>query len=350
MTTIYSLSQLGWSPFFQQQISLDEWEHFIPARVTANHRSEIELVTESGKHRLSLLPSMPALAVGDWILLDSEMRFQRMLERASLFSRKAAGSKVASQLIAANVDTVFVVCSLNNNFSLNRIERYLALVKDAGVEPLVVLTKADLVSDPQQYVRQVQAFDSMLMVEAVNALDPDNREVLMPWCRAGKTVALLGSSGVGKSTLVNMLMGVESAQTGGIRADDDKGRHTTTACSMHFMSSGGNLLDTPGMRELQLADCEQGVEQTFAEIGELAERCRYADCQHRSEPGCALRAAINAGQLDERRLDSYLKLMREQAFNSASLAEKRERDRNLGRFYRTAKRHASKRKKGDSYS
>lgn len=350
MTTIYSLSQLGWSPFFQQQISLDEWEYFIAARVTAHHRSEIELVTESGKHRLSLLSSMPALAVGDWILLDSEMRFQRMLDRASLFSRKAAGSKVASQLIAANVDTVFVVCSLNNNFSLNRIERYLALVKDAGAEPLVVLTKADLVSDPQHYVQQVQALDPMLMVEAVNALDPDNREALMPWCRVGKTVALLGSSGVGKSTLVNMLMGVESAQTGGIREDDDKGRHTTTARSMHFMPSGGILLDTPGMRELQLADCEQGVEQTFAEIGELAERCRYADCQHRSEPGCAVHAAINAGQLDERRLDSYLKLMREQAFNSASLAEKRERDRNLGRFYRTAKRYASKRKKGDSYS
>ncbi len=346
MTTVYSLSQLGWSPFFQQQITLDEWDLYSAARVTAHHRSEIELVTEFGKQKLPLISSMPTLTVGDWILLDSDQRFHRVLDRLSLFSRKAAGCKVASQLIAANVDTVFVVCSLNSNFNLNRIERYLALVKDAGAEAVVILTKSDLCEEPQNYVQQVQAIDPLLMVEAVNALDSDCINRLGPWCRMGKTIALLGSSGVGKSTLVNTLLGQVSAQTGAIREADSKGRHTTTARSMHFTSTGSILLDTPGMRELQLADCEQGIEQTFADIGELAESCRYGDCQHQAEPGCAVRAAIEAGQLDERRLINYLKLMREQAFNSASLAEKRERDRNLGRYYRTVQRHSSQLKKG----
>jgi len=348
MTTIYSLSQLGWTPFFQQQITLEEWDLYSAARVVSHHRSEIELITEHGQRTLLLTKSMPKLTVGDWILLDSNKQFHRALNRLTLFSRKASGSKVASQLIAANVDTLFVVCSLNDDFNLSRIERYLAIAKEAGPEAVVVLTKSDCCEDKHQYIQQVQALDPMLMTEAINALDPNSVKALEPWCRSGKTVALLGSSGVGKSTLVNTLLGRPLRQTAAIREVDSKGRHTTTARSMHLLSSGGILLDTPGMRELQIADCEHGVKQTFADIGDLEAQCRYSNCQHLDEPGCAVKAAIEAGQLDKRRLTNYMKLMREQALNSASLAEKRARDRNLSRYYRSVQTHARQRKKGDA--
>lgn len=346
MTNSISLAQLGWSPFFQQQLSLEEWTEQDPSRVTAVHRSSIEVITEQGEIAVPLNPNMPPLTVGDWILLNRDGRFQRALSRQSLFSRKAAGTKVAEQLIAANVDTVFVVSSLNDDFNLNRIERYLALVAEARVEAVVVLTKSDHCSDPQAFVHQVQSLNAFLAVEAVNALDPSSTKALEPWCGTGKTVAFLGSSGVGKSTLINTLLAREAQATAGIRDDDSKGRHTTTARSLHLMPSGGMLLDTPGMRELQLADCAHGVNEAFADISGLAARCRFSDCRHDNEPGCAVRSAIDSGELDKRRLTNYRKLMREQVLNAATLAEKRAKDRNLGRYYRSVLEASTKRKKG----
>ena len=237
MTVTYSLSQLGWLPFFQQQLTLEEWDACSPARVVAQHRSHIELMSEQGKHHLALTMDMPSFSTGDWVLLDSLGIFLRLLERQSLFARKASGTKVASQLIAANIDTVFVTCSLNDNFNLNRIERYLALAKEAGAEVVVVLTKSDICEDPLNWVRQVQSLDPLLMVEAVSGLDSSTATTLAPWCQTGKTIALLGSSGVGKSTLVNLLLGRSAQQTSTIRDADGKGRHTTTARSMHFRST-----------------------------------------------------------------------------------------------------------------
>lgn len=346
MTTIYSLSQLGWTPYFQQQLTLEECTQCVPARVIAQHRSHLELYTEHGKQDLPVTHKLPTLTVGDWILLHHDGTYSRLLDRLSRFARKASGSKVSEQLIAANVDTVFVVTAVNHNFSLNRIERYLALTKEAGAEAVVVLTKSDLCDDPDSYRRQVQALDPLLMVEAINALDANTLTGLHPWCKAGNTVAVLGSSGVGKSTLVNTLLGQAAQQTGSARDADDKGRHTTTSRSLHLIPNGGVLLDTPGMRELQLADCESGVEEVFSDISALATQCRYNDCQHQSEPGCAIQMALDASQIDQRRLSNYLKLMREQAHNSASLAEKRAKDRSLGRFYRSVQSEATLRKKG----
>lgn len=338
MTIQYSLSQLGWQHFFQQQLTLDEWEKFSISRVVSVDRSLLHLFSINGKQTLPITSSIPAVTVGDWLLIDGEGRFIRLLDRKSLFSRKAAGTKATTQLIASNVDTVFIVSSLNQDFNLNRLERYLVIANEAKVEPVIVLTKVDCCPNSQDYVEKAQALDLNLDVITVNSLDPDNVNKLADWCRSGKTVALLGSSGVGKSTLINTLSGDQTQRTHSIREDDDKGRHTTTRRSLHLLSCGGLLLDTPGMRELQIADCEQGVEETFPEIATLSLQCKFSDCTHQNEPGCAVRAAIESGKVDERRLLSYKKLAKEQAFNSATLAEKRQRDREFGRYIRSVQK------------
>lgn len=241
------------------------------------------------------------------------------------------------QLIAANVDIVFIMSSLNKDFNLNRIERYLALAHEAHVEPVVVLTKADLCENAEDYVSQVTRLDAMLTVVVINCLDSASVAELSALCSAGKTVALMGSSGVGKSSLLNTLMGQTIQSTRAIRDDDDKGRHTTTRRSLHILPGGTLLLDTPGLRELQLSDCDVGIEGTFPEIANFAQHCRFADCRHDGEPGCAILAAIADGNLDKRRLANFHKLLREQVLNNATLAEKRARERRLGRFYRPAK-------------
>lgn len=335
MTHVYSLSELGWKAFFQQQLTLEEYEGLVIARVVGQERSLIHVLTSEGKQSLPMSPNLPAITVGDWILMDDEAHFVRLLERQSLFSRKAAGTKVTTQLIASNIDTVFVVTSFNQDFNLNRLERYLALAHEAGVEAVIVLTKADLCDNSQDYVQQVQLLDPLLHVVKVNSLDSSSVKQLEHWCTTGNTVALMGSSGVGKSTLVNTLSGDDIMRTTAIREDDAKGRHTTTGRSLHLLSAGALLMDTPGMRELQLADCEQGVEDTFREIIELANHCKFSDCKHQSEPDCAVREAINDGSLDERRLNSYQKLLREQAFNKESLAERRARDKDFGRMVKS---------------
>jgi ribosome biogenesis GTPase len=329
-----NLEQLGWRPFFQQQIDLEHWD-FPVGRVVAQHRTRLELLSATGKVELALHPDMPAITVGDWLLLSPGGQFLSLLERQSLFHRKAPGRKAADQLIAANIDTLFIVTSLNDDFNLNRIERYLSLANDAGVEPVIILSKADLCEDADDYQHKVQDLDPLLMVVSVNCLDPGEIHKLAPWCGTGRTIAMMGSSGVGKSTLLNTLLGDSVQATGSIREKDSKGRHVTTGRSLHQIEAGGLILDTPGMRELQLTDCGDGVNSTFAEISSLAEQCRFTDCQHDKEPGCAVQDAISRGELDARRLSSYRKLMREQAFNSATLAEKRARDKQFGKMIKS---------------
>jgi ribosome biogenesis GTPase len=344
MVTQFKLKALGWGPHFLQQLTLDELEHCRPGRILQQQKSRLQVATERGLIDLHTAPDMPAVVAGDWLLLDSGGRYLRLLDRFSLFSRKAAGTRVQTQLIAANVDTAFVVASLNQDFNLSRMERYLTLVHEAGVEPVIVLTRADLSAEVESSIAAVQRLDNLLMVVAVNALSTSSLEKLAPWCGEGRTVLFLGSSGVGKSTLVNTLMGKTVQLTSAIREDDSKGRHTTTGRSLHTLPGGGLLLDTPGMRELQLADVEVGLERAFADISAIAQSCRFADCSHVSEPGCAILAALESGKIDDRRLENYRKIMREQQINSATLAEKRARDKALGKFYRTVQAESRRRK------
>ena len=343
MDNQYLLQQLGWRHFFQQQLSVEEWECSVVARVIGHERSLIRVLQVTGQRDIPLSASVPAITVGDWLLLDGAGRIQRLLERSSVFMRKAAGDKVSSQLIAANIDTVFLVSSMNQDFNLNRIERYLALSHEAAVEPVIVLTRADCCHEPEHYVSQAHSLSSSIQIIALNSLDPQSVAQLEPWCTPGNTVAFLGSSGVGKSSLINTLAGRPVQRTQAIRGDDDKGRHTTTGRFLHLLPSGALLLDTPGMRELQLAACEHGVEETFQDIVDLASRCRFSDCNHENEPGCAVREAIESGKLDARRLKSFIKLMKEQAFNSASLAQRRERDRQFGRHVKSVLEEKQKR-------
>ncbi|ELB2829043.1 ribosome small subunit-dependent GTPase A [Vibrio alginolyticus] len=347
VSTSNPLKQLGWKPFFQQQLTLDDYDNTIFARVIAHHRSGYLLATETGQVHLNAHHSLPNMTVGDWVILNEDQQFVRLLDRLSLFSRKAAGSKVAEQLIAANVDTVFIVCSLNDDFNLSRIERYLALAHEAEVDPVIVLSKADLCDNTDELKSQVQKLDPLLAIETVNGLEIESASKLMTWCKEGQTLAFIGSSGVGKSTLVNALLGQQEQATGHIREDDSKGRHTTTSRSIHLLPDGGILIDTPGMRELQLADCESGVSEAFSDIEALAQRCRFGDCQHQTEPGCAIQTAIENGKLEVRRFNNYQKLLREQAFNGATLAEQRAQSRQFGKLARNAMN--DKRRRQQSY-
>ena len=339
------LAALGWSNHFAAQVHADELaEGLVAARVLAVHRDGLEVrgTGVSGRVRHGSGDSSDDAAratVGDFVLVDPvAMRVRRVLHRRSLFKRKAAGTDRRVQLIAANVDTLFVVTSCNQDFNVARLERYLALAREAGAMPVVILTKADLAADTRDYVRAAAKLMPGLLVECLDARDPAEVARLAPWCGAGQTVALLGSSGVGKSTLVNTLAGDSSQATAAIREDDARGRHTTTGRSMHRLAAGGWLLDTPGMRELQLADVGEGIGEVFADIAELGRHCRFRDCRHESEAGCAVTAAISAGGLDPERLRRYRKLLAEDARNSAALHERRARDRSFGRMVREVSR------------
>ena len=338
------LHALGWKPCFEQQLSISEENDQIAVRVGAHLGSQILCLTASGEIALpvGLVEACGELAVGDWLLLDSNtQRGVRRLDRESLIARRAAGEKARMQPIAANIDTLFILSSCNHDFNLSRLERYLAMATEAEVTPVVVLTKSDLCDEPDILRQQALRLTSGLVVETVDARNMEHLETLGDWCRVGQTVALVGSSGVGKSTLA-MTLGAGNIETQEIRDDDSKGRHTTTARCIHRLAAGGLLIDTPGMRELQLAECDSGVAEVFEEIIELAQRCQFRDCSHEGEPGCAVRQSIESGELDQRRLRNYRKLQAEQARNSQSLREQRQRSRKQGQFYKSL--IASKRK------
>ncbi len=318
------------------------------ARVLRVHRNRIEVVHVDGREAIPLAGKSAALriTVGDWVLVDQEgPRVSALLDRFGLFQRKAAGTSGEIQLIAANVDTLFVVTSANRDFNIARLERYLAIAHDAGAFPVIVITKADTVESVDEIVAAAAELSPAIVVEALDARCAESVEVLRPWCEPGQTVALLGSSGVGKSTLISTLAGVELA-TQAARDDDQRGRHTTTGRSMYRLSHGGWLIDTPGMRELQLVDVGDALDDVFRDVADLAAKCRFTDCSHEAEPGCAVQSAIEVGILDAERLRRYRKLQSEDRRNTETLAERRSRDKSLGKMYRTIQSGKRKEKGG----
>jgi ribosome biogenesis GTPase / thiamine phosphate phosphatase len=293
----------------------------VPARIAGVHRTRLGALSETGPIELVLAPraNTADYAIGDWVLVDARTQLLiRRLERKTSLQRRTEGNQ-RPQLVAANVDTLFIVTSCNADFDPARLERYLALANQAGTTPVILLTKADTAEDAQAYRKEAMALQRRLDVVVLDARSHEAATILTPWCGPGLTVALVGSSGVGKSTLVNTLAGLkgDSAQeTGGIREHDAKGRHTTTARSLHAIDGGGWVIDTPGLRTLHVSNAADGIDELFSEITDLAPSCRFRDCTHAHEPGCAVQAAVTAGTLPVERLTRWRKLFEENRDNT----------------------------------
>ncbi|MGM9668663.1 MAG: ribosome small subunit-dependent GTPase A [Faecousia sp.] len=318
----------------------------VRARVVSQEKGLYRLKCEYGEklgevsgkymYRVSTVSEYPA--VGDYVIAgwpgdDSHAIIQALFPRKSCFIRKAAGKDRQEQVVAANVDNVFLCMSLNSDFNLRRLERYLAIAWDSGATPVVVLTKADLCHRVEEIKREVESVAVGVDLIVTSSLSGDIRQV-SDYIRPGKTVAFLGSSGVGKSTLINRLLGAELLQTNGLR-DDDKGRHTTTHRELIELENGAFVIDTPGMRELGMWDSESGIDTVFRDIQALERSCRFSDCSHSSEPGCAVLAALAEGTLTEDRWRSYQKLKAENGYSSGSgdyLAAKKEKFKNIAKI------------------
>jgi ribosome biogenesis GTPase / thiamine phosphate phosphatase len=323
---MWRLTDLGWTDALVAALKAEQDPVLVPGRVSLEHNHVYRVLVESGEclaeaaGRIKYLASgrseLPA--VGDWVgvRLDpsgGRAVIRAILPRRSWFSRKAAGRETDEQVVAANVDTVLIVFGLDKPVNARSIERYLVVARKSGAVPIIVLNKADLAEDRAADVAEATAAAGDALVHAVSTREPASMRVLEPHLLAGRTLALLGPSGAGKSSIVNQLVGRELLATGDVRDWDARGRHTSVHRQLVVRAEGGLIIDTPGMRELQLWDTESAVGDAFADIAELAAGCRFRDCLHDREPGCAVKAAVEAGELDAGRYESYLKLQHEQA-------------------------------------
>jgi ribosome biogenesis GTPase len=336
-----TLEALGWSPFFAEAFAPYEPEGLTPARVAVQERGAVVLFTTEGTAQ-----ARGHAATGDWVAFDRERgEIHAVLPRRTRFSRKEPWL-TEEQVVAANVDTAFLVTDCGRDFKPRRLERYLTATWDSGADPVIVLAKSDLADDVSETVAEAEAVAFGVPVHAVSSVTGEGLEALDPHLVPGRTVVLLGSSGVGKSTLANRLLGEELLATGDVRRDG-RGRHTTTHRELVRLPAGALLLDTPGMRELQLWADESALEETFADIAELAAQCRFNDCAHSTEPDCAVREALETGELDDGRWGNYVKLQRELRSIEARSSKRLQRElksrwRARARETRRARRYGGK--------
>jgi ribosome biogenesis GTPase len=329
------LTELGWNPSLDEAFAPFAAEGLVPGRVALEHTHIYRVMTEaadllarvSGRLRHEAFARADFPAVGDWVALapaahGGDARILAVLPRRSRFSRRAAGDSTEEQVVATNIDTVFLVAGLDGDFNPRRIERYLFVASESGASPVIVLNKADVASDAEGMTAEVRATAPGVPVHTVSCRVPDSVDVLRQYLGRGQTGALLGSSGVGKSTIVNRLIGHDLLRTQDVRESDSRGRHTSTARQLVLLPRSGVLIDTPGMRELQLWDTGDAGNAAFGDVDALASACRFRDCRHRQEPGCAVLASVAAGTLAGWRLEGYHKLQDEQAHQSKQLDQR----------------------------
>jgi ribosome biogenesis GTPase len=349
------LEDLGYSAFFASERQALGLDGYSIARVIAEHKgsylvknpSSEYLARITGKQMHGALSREDFPAVGDWVgitVLDEEQAvIHRVLPRMTILKRKYSG-KFESQVIASNIDVVFVIESVDRDYNLNRFERYLAMANDGDITPIMVLNKIDLITEAELNRKMSQVGKRFAGIDIIrtsvlfgNGLDEMTARIIR-----GKTYCLLGSSGVGKSSIINNLLGMDSIKTDTISDLTGKGKHTTTGREMYFLENGGIMIDTPGMREVGMTDSAAGIENVFTEITALATSCRFRDCAHTQEPGCAVRKAVECGELDEEKYSNYLKLTRETEYYEMTRLEKRKKDRQFGRFIKKAQEQRKK--------
>ncbi|HEX3561103.1 MAG TPA: ribosome small subunit-dependent GTPase A [Pyrinomonadaceae bacterium] len=345
-TDVPTLEDYGWNEQFAEAFAPFAAEGFEAGRVSLQHNRIYMLYTAAGETWAEITGRLRYLArgaedlpaVGDWVVIrrsaeEGRAKIHETLPRRSKFARRAAGRETEEQIVAANVDTVFLVSGLDRDFNPRRVERYLIMAWESGAEPVVVLNKADLADEAEEKREEIEAVAPGVPVLLLSAKRGEGVEQLMPYIERGRTVALMGSSGVGKSTIVNRLLGSEVQRTQEVRLSDTRGRHTTTHRELFLLASGGLVLDTPGMRELQLLVSERGLRETFEEIEEVASRCRFGNCQHEGEPDCAVREALEAGALDAARYENYRKMQAEMR-HASTLVDQRKAQEEKSRVKR----------------
>lgn len=341
-----TLETLGWNSFFQNQFHHSNYfnPNFSVARVSVQYINRYDLYSELGEISGEITGKLRFLAeensaelpaVGDWVIIQSFPEEQKavihaVLERKSKFTRKSAGSELTEQIVASNVDTVFIVTGLDQNYNLRRIERYLLAAWNSGSQPVVVLNKSDLCNDLPSKISEVESVAIGVPVFAVNTIDRIGLDKLQQFIRQGETVAFLGSSGVGKSSLINKLIGEDKLNTGSVSISNSKGKHTTTHRELILLPNGGLVIDTPGMRELQLWEDESGLSTTFEDIIDLMAKCKFSNCQHQNENGCAVNEALENKTLDSSRYHNFLKMQKELNYierktNKAAAAAEKEK-------------------------